>query len=113
MPVVPTVVRLQRRGGRVVQDCDVYIGRECRMGGWTLDRSKWANPFSITVYGSAEVACARYKLHVERRPDLLAALHELDGQRLGCWCKGRNICHGDILVELFELHCMQTPVTLP
>ena len=39
------VVRMRRHKGYVVQDCDVYIGRECRRGGWDLPASKWANPY--------------------------------------------------------------------
>ena len=42
LPTVPTVVRIRRKGDRVVQDCDIYIGRAWTMGGWNLSRSKWA-----------------------------------------------------------------------
>jgi hypothetical protein len=42
-----TVVHMKRAGGKVVQDCDVYIGRRMTMGGWNLPQSKWHNPFTI------------------------------------------------------------------
>lgn len=44
LPDLPRVVRLRRQNGVVVQDCDLYVGRECTMGGWNLPRSKWAGP---------------------------------------------------------------------
>ena len=42
-----------------------------------------------------------YEVHVRRRPDLLAALPELAGKRLGCYCKP-EACHGDVLVKLLR-----------
>ncbi len=108
---LPTVVRIQRKGGRVIQNCDFYIGRECKMGGWNLEASKWANPFSLAAYGNnLEVVLSKYEHHVSQRPDLLAALPELAGKRLGCWCDpkpGRNQwCHGHVLVKLFRSHVL-------
>lgn len=97
----PRVVRLRRKGGRVVQDCDVYIGRECRKGGWDLPASKWANPFSLAKYGSLPVVLRKYREYIQGRPDLLEALPELAGKRLGCWCHP-DPCHGGVLIELFK-----------
>ncbi len=97
-----TVVRLKRSKGVVIQDCDVYIGRKLHMGGWKLDESKWANPFTVKQCGSAEVAVEKYKEYILSRQDLLGDLNQLQGKVLGCWCKP-NICHGDVLVELLEL----------
>jgi hypothetical protein len=95
------VVRLRRKGGVVVQDCDVYIGRECKTGGWNLPRSKWANPFTIRSEGSSEAAVARYRAYVLASPTLMASLDELRGKTLGCWCKPKP-CHGDVLVHLLS-----------
>lgn len=98
-----TVVRMRRRGGRVVQDCDVYIGRRLYMGGWRLEASKWANPFSVKSAGTAARAVAKYREYImSERPDLVAAAgRELRGKRLGCWCKP-GPCHGDVLAELAD-----------
>ena len=93
------VVRLRRRGGRVVQDCDVYIGRECKMGGWQLPASKWANPYTVAACGTAEVAVERYRQYIMRNKLLLDDIGELRGKTLGCWCKP-GPCHGDVLVQL-------------
>jgi hypothetical protein len=54
--------------------------------------SKWENPFQIGRDGSREQVIKMYEVHIRRRPDLLAALPELAGKRLGC--------HGDVLVKL-------------
>lgn len=97
----PTVVCLRRTRGEVVQDCDVYIGRACSMGGWSLPLSKWHNPYTVRECGSAEEAVRRYRAYLLGNPELLAQLGELRGKRLGCWCKPRP-CHGDVLVELLR-----------
>jgi hypothetical protein len=88
-------------GGKVVQDCDVYIGRMCSMGGWNLPQSKWANPFTVRKEGSATAAIAKYKKYISQNPRLLRDLPELHGKRLGCWCHP-GPCHGDVLVDLLR-----------
>lgn len=70
---------------------DVYIGRG----------SKWGNPYYIPEDGNRETVIRRYKEYILSRPDLLAALPELKGKRLGCFCKPLA-CHGDILKELSD-----------
>ena len=98
---LPQVVHLRRVKGKITQDCDVYIGRACQMGGWNLCESKWHNPYSIKQFGRDE-ALSRYRIYIESNTNnLLNELHELAGKRLGCWCKP-NRCHGDILRELFQ-----------
>ena len=96
------VVRIRRRGGRVVQDCDVYVGRRMTMGGWNLKESKWANPFTVKQCGgSAAEAVRRFRAYLEEtRPDLAAAAAvELRGKTLGCWCAPKP-CHADVLAEI-------------
>jgi hypothetical protein len=99
------VVRLQRKNGTVVTDCDVYIGRRWTLGGWNLPQSKWANPFRVNEYGRDE-ALRRYYQYILTRPDLLAALPELRGKTLGCFCpvddSDKIVCHGQILIELLK-----------
>lgn len=75
---------------------DVYIGRP----------SKWGNPFSHKdetlaefKVGSRDEAVDAYAGWIMEQPELLAALPELHGKVLGCWCAPRR-CHGDVLVEL-------------
>ena len=104
---LPTVVHLRRSKGKIVQDCDVYIGRVCNMGGWRLSQSKWHNPYSVKKYGR-DGALDRYKKYIESNQNYLRDdLHELAGKRLGCWCKPSR-CHGDILRELFAKEVQQS-----
>src|SRR4029077_4234214 len=81
-----TVVKIQRSKGVIVQDCDIYIGRAINRGGWGLPASKWRNQFDYLV---------KYINHLYDS-DLVNDILELDGKRLGCWCKPAR-CHGDIL----------------
>jgi hypothetical protein len=90
--------------GRVVpckrEPFDVYIGRA--MPHYGLPGSKWGNPFKLER-GDGKVeraAClARYEAWLRAQPQLMAALPELRGKVLGCWCAPK-ICHGDVLVRL-------------
>ena len=68
---------------------DIYIGRP----------SKWGNPCEIGKHGTREEVVAMYRNYLLTSPELLAALPELRGKVLGCWCAPKT-CHGDILVEM-------------
>lgn len=70
---------------------DVYIGRP----------SKWGNPWYTGIPYKTErhTAIAHYRVWVQEQPELMAALPELKGKVLGCWCAPRA-CHGDVLLEL-------------
>lgn len=98
---LPSVVRIRRSKGIVVQDCDLYIGRRCTMGGWNLEQSIWHNPFTIKKYGSAEEVCKLYREYILNNSNLMSKLPELEGKRLGCWCDGTT-CHGHVLIDLFK-----------
>jgi Domain of unknown function (DUF4326) len=67
---------------------DVYVGRP----------SKWGNPFVIGRDGMRSEVIARYERWLLEQPELVAALHELRGKRLGCWCAPRG-CHADVLAR--------------
>jgi Domain of unknown function (DUF4326) len=71
---------------------DVYIGRP----------SKWGNPFVLGKDGTREQVIAKYRCWLLTQPALMAALPELRGKTLGCWC-APHACHGDVLVELANL----------
>lgn len=95
MPGCTTVVNV------ATHRCDVRIDRT----------TKWGNRNRIGHNGikTREEAIAAYRADILARPDLLAALHELDGLRLGCHCKPKA-CHGDVLVELIEEMNAKNPV---
>jgi hypothetical protein len=67
----------------------VYIGRP----------SKWGNPFVVGKHGTREQVIERYERWLLGNDALMAALPELRGKVLGCWCAPRA-CHGDVLVRL-------------
>lgn len=87
------VVHVNDRGG-----FDVYIGRAVRRRGF--EGSKWGNPFPLAM-GTREQVIEAFRQHLLASPDLLAALPELRGKRLGCWCKPQA-CHGDVLAEMAD-----------
>lgn len=68
---------------------EVFIGRP----------SKWGNPFVIGRDGTRAEVIAKYRVWIATQPQLLAALRELRGKRLGCFC-APQACHGDVLAEL-------------
>ena len=61
--------------------------------------SKWGNPFIIGRDGTRADVIEKYWRYIEARPDLLAALGELEGKVLACWCVP-DACHGHVLIEL-------------
>ena len=84
----------QRTSNTTVVNCqkepyDIYIGRP----------SKWGNPFKIGRDGTREQVIEKYQRWIKRQPMLMAALPELRGKRLGCFCKPLQ-CHGDVLAKL-------------
>jgi len=50
------------------------------------------------IHDRAQVI-ARYEHWLMEQPELVAALPELAGKTLGCWCAPRP-CHGDVLAQL-------------
>lgn len=115
----PTVVRLRIKGGVIVQNCDVYIGRKQTQGGWNLKESEWANKHNVKTLGR-DAAIVAYKHDLYRKVlddshTWLTKLVELAGQRLGCWCYNSEestrkqneapFCHGDVIADLVEMTC--------
>lgn len=96
------VVRIRRKGGVVVQDCDVYIGRQMTQGGWNLPTSEWANPIKIGPNMTrADVVSAYEDVllgKIRADPTTVDRLHALRGKTLGCWCAPEP-CHGDVLMR--------------
>ncbi len=77
---------------------DIYCGRP----------SKWGNPFSHKEDTLAEFkvttrkeAIEAYRKWIMTQPQLLAALPELKGKVISCWCKPLS-CHCDVLAELAD-----------
>lgn len=82
--VSPRVIHFKR----AAQTEHIYVGRP----------TKWGNPFVIGRDGTREEVIAEYREMLENSPDLLAALPELRGHNLACWC-APQACHADVLLE--------------
>ena len=99
-----TVVSLKgrhRENGGLAPPGVVYIGGRVTMGGWRLGASEWANPWRPGRDGDRAAVLARYREYVLSTPRLAAALPELRGKTLACWCHPLP-CHGHVLAELAD-----------
>lgn len=89
---------------------DLYIGRPFSRAGHRLDGSKWANPYRVQRGGDPAEALRLYESYIRSQPALIAALPELRGKTLACWCAPPGgltaadppICHGQVLLRLLE-----------
>ena len=90
------VVRIKRKGGMLLQNCDVYIAHRMDNDHWNLQRSKWANPCPK----SDPQHLQNYAQHIRKK--MWHDLDSLEGKLLGCWCDDVDRCHGSVLVDLLE-----------
>lgn len=67
----------------------IYVGRP----------SNWGNPFRIGRDGTREEVIRKFRGYILNNAKLLAALPELRGRDLICYCSPLP-CHADILLEL-------------
>jgi Domain of unknown function (DUF4326) len=81
----PRVVHCKR------EPYDVYVGRG--------RGSRWGNPFRTPRDGTREQVIAKYEHWLVHQPELMAALPQLRGKILGCWCAPKP-CHADVLLRL-------------
>jgi hypothetical protein len=94
-PRVLNATRDKIRPGNLPSNA-VYIGRATR-NGWK--QSKWHNPFRIGRDGTREEVLAKHRAYICDDPVLMAALPEIRGKDLVCWCAPEG-CHGDLLLAL-------------
>jgi hypothetical protein len=103
---MPKVLNV-KDGARPGRDA-VYIGRPAPRYG--LRGSKWQNPFKIPRDGTRDQVWVAFEEWLfGRRPsppghradpaELMAALPELRGKDLICWCAPER-CHGEVLLRL-------------
>lgn len=87
-----------------LDDVDTYIGEESDT--YDLSKSPFSNPFDKAEYGRDD-AVKHFKLYLYRRyleeKDFRMALHEIEGDVLGCWCYPRR-CHGEVIVDILNKH---------
>jgi hypothetical protein len=78
-----------RQVGKQSVGSRVYVGRPSNRG----------NRFVIGRDGSRDEVIAKYRAWIVRQPALMAALHELRGKDLVCWCAPEH-SHAEVLTEL-------------
>jgi len=96
-----TVVNLKGHRGDPAYADVIYVGRPMHRGGWHLDGSALASPYRPGPDGTRDEVVAKYRKYLLGRPDLLALLPALRGQRLGCWCLPER-CHAEVIAELAD-----------
>ena len=72
------VVRIKRKNGMLLQNCDVYIAYKMNNDHWNLPRSKWANPYD----SRDPQGLVKYANHIRQK--LWYDLDSLEGKLLGC-----------------------------
>lgn len=54
-----------------------------------------------TREAATQAAVNMFRVHMDERPDLrAAAVEQLRGKDLACWCKPDEACHADVLLEI-------------
>jgi len=58
------------------------------------------DPDGVPGTGARYWAVQGYRWHLGENPDLRAAVADLRGKNLACWCPLDSPCHADVLLEL-------------
>ena len=71
-----------------------------------VEDSKWNNPF---LFIDKEVAKEEWAVDAIQRcyevyvgNTVYEDLEELSGKNIGCWCKNSELCHGTVLIKLYQ-----------
>ena len=91
MSTQPKRIQRERTKGWKMPDGAVYVGRP----------TKWGNPYALGErYTSFEraMAVALYRVKLAQAKDN-AAIQQLRGKDLVCWCPLDQPCHADVLLE--------------
>lgn len=92
---VPRRVQLSRQAGFRLPPRTVSVAAP----------SRFANPYRPTkrTPEANRVAVDEYAAYLQRNPQLEeAAVHELEGLNLACWCRPQLACHADVLLALIN-----------
>lgn len=113
----PVRIQLSRRKGWRMPENTVKVSRPSLFGNpfAAVDGIVYANPaaihFVVAVANDAAEAYALWlagkliqaealKLYRDRRAEILAALPQLRGKNLACWCASDQPCHADVLLGI-------------
>jgi hypothetical protein len=86
----PHRIQVRRTKGFRLPADTVYVGRP----------TKWGNPFRPGPDMTRAEMVAAYRRYLRANAELMAALPELRGRNLACWCRLDEPCHADVLLEL-------------
>lgn len=83
----------------------IYIGRQWSLGGYSLKKSVWHNPYPLKNFNNDRQACLdayyQYLMSEEgTQPRLM--LPSLKGKTLMCFCEEDELCHGDVILYVGE-----------
>lgn len=99
MTTAPVRIRRSRLKGSKLPPNTVIVTRP----------TKWGNYFVVGEHGDAAQCVAKFRAELESeifgemnlmRVLMRAALAELRGKNLACWCKLDAPCHADVLLDL-------------
>lgn len=96
------------------ESVDVYVGRGPNQRDFTetpIGKRGWlGNPYHLTDYSRAEsieLFKAAFIDAVKNDAELAAAVAELSGQTLGCWCQRLDetepACHGEVIADVADV----------
>lgn len=62
---------------------------------------KWGNPFHVDVYKTPRACVTKYRALLNVADKLrAAAVAQLRGKNLACFCRPEDPCHVDVLLEI-------------
>lgn len=70
-----------------------------------IDRTtRWGNPYHIiSGFRSRGESIRLYEQYCRASPGMVEMIKaELKGKVLGCWCRPKLACHGDVLARIAE-----------
>nr|QBK92664.1 MAG: protein of unknown function DUF4326 [Pithovirus LCPAC401] len=108
---IPVPVRIKIKGGVIIQDCDVYVGRRCTMGGWNdvpqvaKGNAKWCNPFKGPL--GVEKYDSYIRNSIKSDPTMVTDLKSFGGKTLGCFCNNQGtidnpLCHATVIAKIYS-----------
>ena len=90
----PRRIQLSRKKGYRKPDNAVRVTRP----------GKWGNPYKVGIHGDAETCVRLFEGMMEtelaRSAKMRAAIEELRGKDLGCFCPLDAPCHANVLLRL-------------
>jgi len=99
----PRLLNIQRE---TIPPDAAYIGR----GRFRGQTSKVGNPFVIGPDGDREMVCDKFEAWAPTQPQVMAAIDELRGRDLACYCTPYR-CHGDFILRMANCEGVATPAS--